>query len=200
MYSIAYKFAGILLFVNAAFGQAWNPIALKLKNDDAKDRVAYSRVFSGWFFFLTIAGSAIVLFGNEALRLLTPREYWTAAPALAPLVMGVVLSGTTQITGLGISLENRTRLFAGAAWTTALVNVLLNFLLIPRFGALGAGIATFLSYALLTGLYLYWSQRLHPIPLEISKLRTSAWPSLWSDGGRHFVNASRGMVRARDTH
>ena len=88
--------------------------------------------------------------------------------------MGVVLSGTTQITGLGISLENRTRLFAGAAWTTALVNVLLNFLLIPRFGALGAGIATFLSYALLTGLYLYWSQRLHPIPLEISKLLYSA--------------------------
>ena len=173
LYAIAYKFAGIVLFVNGAFGQAWSPFALKLRSDDAGYRVSYARLLSIWFFFLAMCGSAIILFGNEALRLLTPKEYWTAAPVLAPLVMGVVLSGTTQITAIGISLENRTRLFATAAWTTALVNILLNFVLIPRWGALGAGIATFLSYALLTCLYLFWSQRLHPIPLEKSKLAYS---------------------------
>jgi O-antigen/teichoic acid export membrane protein len=170
LYAIAYKFAGVLLFVNSAFGQAWSPIALKLMREEPEYRLSFSRVLSGWFFFLAVTGAAIALSGNEVLRMLTPREYWTAAPALAPLIMGVVLSGTTQITGVGISLENKTRLFATAAWTTALTNVLLNFLLIPRWGALGAGIATFLSYGMLTSLYLFWSQRLHPIPLEKAKL------------------------------
>jgi O-antigen/teichoic acid export membrane protein len=174
LYAIAYKFAGIILFVNSAFGQAWSPIALKLKRDDSEYRSAYSRVLSIWFFSLAVAGSAIALFGNEALRMLTPREYWAAAPVMAPLIMGIVLSGTTQITGIGISLENRTRLFATAAWTTALVNVLMNFFLIPRWGALGSAAATFFSYGLLTALYLFWSQRLHPIPLEKPQLLYSA--------------------------
>jgi O-antigen/teichoic acid export membrane protein len=142
--------------------------------DDLEYRSAYSRVFSIWFFFLVIAASTVALFGNEALRILTPREYWAAAPVLAPLIMGIALSGTTQITAIGISLENRTRIFAYAAWTTALANIMLNFLLIPQWGALGAAAATFLSYGLLTSLYLFWSQKLHPIPLEVPKLLYSA--------------------------
>jgi len=174
LYAIAYKFASVVLFVTGAFGQAWSPIALKLMRDDAGYRSAYSRVLSTWFFFLVIAGSTVALFGKEALHVLTPREYWAAAPVLAPLIMGIVLSGTTQITAIGISLENRTRLFASAAWATAFANVMLNFVLIPRWGALGAAAATFLSYGLLTSLYLFWSQRVHPIPLEKPKLLYSA--------------------------
>lgn len=174
LYSIAYKFAGVLLFVNTAFGQAWSPIALKLRRDDAGYRKTYSRILSVWSFVLVMGGSTIALFGSEVLYLLTPGEYWAAAPALAPLAMGIALSGTTQITAIGISLENKTRLFASAAWITALANVILNFLLIPHWGALGASVATFLSYALLTYLYLFWSQRLHPIPLENAKLLYSA--------------------------
>ena len=37
-------------------------------------------------------------------------------------------------------------------------------------GALGSGVAIFFSYGILTGLYLYWTQRVHPIPLEAKKL------------------------------
>ena len=56
---------------------------------------------------------------------------------------------------------------------TALVNFVLNWVLIPKWGALGSGIAILVSYAVLTGLYLYWTQKLHPIPLELKKLAVS---------------------------
>lgn len=170
LYAIAYKVTVVVLFLNGAFGQAWSPIALKLKGEDSQYRLTYARIFSVWFFFLTIVGSTVALFGKEVLSILTPPEYWAASPILGLLVMGVVLSGTTQITGIGISLENKTRLFAFATWATALANGCLNFLLIPSWGAEGAAIATFLSYGLLTALYLFWSQKLHPIPLEKPKL------------------------------
>ena len=170
LYAIAYKFGTIVLFLNAAFGQAWSPIAQKIRRDDTQYRATYARIFSVWFFFLVIAGSTVALFGPEMLHVLTPPEYWAAASVLGILTMGIVLSGTTQITAVGISIERRTRLFAYAAWTTALVNVVLNLVLIPQWGAAGAAVATFLSYALLTVLYLSWSQRLHPIPLEKARL------------------------------
>ena len=82
----------------------------------------------------------------------------------------MVLSGTTQITGLGISLEKKTHLFTWATWTTAALNICLNYFFIPRWGALGAAMATTASYTCLTAMYLYWSQKLHPIPLEVSRL------------------------------
>ena len=170
LYAIAYKFGTIVLFLNAAFGQAWSPMAQKIRRDDTQYRATYARIFSVWFYFLVIAGSTVALFAPEMLRLFSPSDYWEAAPALGILTMGIVLSGTTQITAVGISIERKTRLFAYAAWTTALVNVVLNLVLIPKWGAAGAAIATFLSYALLTALYLSWSQRLHPIPLEKARL------------------------------
>ncbi len=166
LYAIAYKFGTIVVFLNGAFGQAWSPMAMKIRRDDSRYRAAYARVLSVWLFVLLFVAAGVALFGKEILRLLTPEEYWNAAVVLAILVMGVAVSGTTQITAVGISIEQKTRLFAWASWTTAAANVGLNIFLIPAFGAVGAALATFLSYVLLTGLYLFWSQRLHPIPLE----------------------------------
>ncbi len=170
LFAIAYKFGTAVLFLNSAFGQAWSPVAHKIRREDADYRRTFARILSVWFFFLALAGSTVALFGPEVLRLLTPAEYWPAASALGILVMGVVLAGTTQITAVGISISRRTRLLALAAWITALTNVGLNFILIPAMGAAGAATSTFLSYGVLTGLYLTWSQGLHPIPLEKAKL------------------------------
>jgi len=171
LYAIAYKFASVIVFINSAFGQAWSPLALRIRRDDgANYRTTYARVFSVWLYVLVVIGSLVAFFGREVLQLLTPKEYWDAAEVLAVLTMGIVLSGTTQITAVGISLERKTRLFALAAWTTALANVALNLAFIPSWGAVGAAWATFVCYGLLTSLYLFWSQQLHPIPLERSRL------------------------------
>jgi O-antigen/teichoic acid export membrane protein len=102
--------------------------------------------------------------------LTTPETYWPAATTLSVLAMGLVLLGTTQFTVVGIALERRTNFISVAAWITAIINVSLNFILIPKWGALGSGAATFVTCAALTGFYLYWSQKLHPVPLETRKL------------------------------
>jgi len=169
-YSIAFKFATVVTFLSAAFGQAWSPMAVKLMREDPDYRATYSRLFSLWFFVLAVVGSGIALFARELLMLTSPREYWPAAVVIGVVTMGTVLSGTTYLTALGISLARQTQLLIRAAWVTAGVNVLLNWLLIPVFGALGAAGATLVSYGVLTGMYLYWAQRLHPIPLEVPKL------------------------------
>lgn len=174
LYAIAYKFAAIVVFLNGAFGQAWSPMAMKMRRDVATYRSAYARVLSVWLFVLLLVGAAVALFGKPLLQLLTPPEYWDAAGVLAILVMGVVVSGTTQITAVGISIERQTRLFAWASWLTAAINIVLNLILIPAYGAAGAALATFLSYVVLTALYLFWSQKLHPIPLEKTPLAFAA--------------------------
>jgi O-antigen/teichoic acid export membrane protein len=170
IFSIAFKFAAIVTFVNSAFGQAWSPYAIKLMRDDKNYRQTYSGILSIWYFLLAILGCTIALFADELLILLTPREYWPAAKTLGFIVMGLVLFGTTQITALGISLEKKTRFLTYGAWLAAMVNFLLNVALIPRYGALGSAFATLITYALLTNFFLYCTQKLHPLPLEYLKL------------------------------
>ena len=170
LFSIAYSFAAVLHFVATAFGQAWSPFVIKLYAEDPDYRAKISRWFSYWFFGLALLGLSISLFSYEILRLTTPETYWPAATTLSVLAMGLVLLGTTQFTVVGIALERRTNFISVAAWITAIINISLNFILIPRWGALGAGAATFVTCAALTGFYLYWSQKLHPVPLETKKL------------------------------
>jgi len=170
IYSIACRFAIIVYFVNEIFGRAWPPYALKLYSQNGDYRRIYGRIFSYWFFVMTLVGALISIFSFEILHLSTPETYWRSAAPLSVLTIGVVFSSTTQITALGISLERRTHLFSIGSWGTALINFFLNLLMIPHFGALGAALATLMSYVILSSYYLYWTQRLHPFPLEFKKL------------------------------
>jgi O-antigen/teichoic acid export membrane protein len=169
-YSVASRFGMLVLFVNEVFGKAWPPYALKLYAEDSRYREIYGRVFSYWFFFMTLLGVSISLFSPEIVRLSTPEAYWRSAAPLSVLTIAFVFSSTTQITALGISLERRTGLFFTGAWGTAVINFFLNLTMIPRWGALGASLATLASYVVLSGYYLCWTQKLHPFPLERTKL------------------------------
>lgn len=170
IYSVASRFAMIVYFVNEIFGRAWSPYALKLYSQNMDYRNVYGRVFSYWFFVMTLIGALISIFSYEILRLSTPETYWRSAAPLSVLTIGIVFSSTTQITALGITLERRTHLFSIGSWSTALINFFLNLLLIPKFGALGAALATLVSYVILSSYYLYWTQRLHPFILDFKKL------------------------------
>jgi len=51
----------------------------------------------------------------------------------------------------------------------ALVNVLLNFILIPQFGGKGSAVATLISYATSSYLFLFFYPRSRNLALKISK-------------------------------
>ena len=170
LFSVAFKFAAILTFVIGAFSQAWSPYAMKMMREAPDYRRTYASIFSVWYFLLAVAGLVVALFAREVMVLTTPPPYWPAAPILSVGAAGMVLFGTTQITALGITLEKRTMLLTAGAWMAAIVNIALNFVLIPRFGAMGSAVATLFAYATLTGSFLVWTQRIHPLPLEVGKL------------------------------
>lgn len=170
LYSIAFRLCSLLIFINLACTDAWKPHAMKLYHDDPGYRNVFSQYLTLSFFLFIVIGSGIALFGRELLMLLTPEEYWAASHLIPPIAMGLTLYATSQTTVVGILISKRNLHVTGAAWTCAAVNVLLNAFLIPFYGAFGAAGATLTSYALLSGYYLFVSQRLHPLPLEKSKL------------------------------
>lgn len=171
VYSVAFRFSTLVMFVSSAFGQAWSPVAIKIRTDNPeKYRVIYAQVLLLLTFIMLIVGGGLALFSGELIRLIMSPEYFASGLPLAILCFGIVLQSTQQITAVGISLEKKTYIFARLSWLTALINLLLNYCLIPRFGSVGAAVATTASYMVLTSGYLYYTQKLHPLPIPWKEL------------------------------
>jgi O-antigen/teichoic acid export membrane protein len=171
VYSIAFRFSTIVLFVSTAFGMAWSPVSIKVKTDHPEEyRKLYSQVFFLLLYVMLIVGGGLALFSGEIIYLLMPKEYAGAALPLSILCFGIILQASQQVTAIGISLEKKTFLFARLAWVTAIINFVLNWLLIPLYGAIGSASATTISYFVLTGSYLFFTQKLHPLPISWKRL------------------------------
>ena len=171
IYSVSFRFASVVLFVSFAFGQAWSPVAIKIRADHPEQyRKLYGQVLLLLLFTMLAVGGGVALFAGEIIALIMPSQYLASALPLAILCFGIVLQSTQQVTAVGISLEKKTYLFARLAWLSAIVNFVLNWLLIPSMGSSGAALATLVSYVVLTTTYLYYTQRLHPLVLEWKRL------------------------------
>ena len=171
IYSVAFRFSSVILFISMAFGQSWSPVAVKLKADYPQEyRELYGKVLIYLLFMMTFVGGFLSLFAPEIILWIMPKAYFASALPLVMLSFAVVFQSSQQVTMIGISLEKKTMLFSRIAWIAALTNLVLNYLFIPSWGALGAAIATAISFLVLTILYFYFTQKLHPIVVQKTPL------------------------------
>lgn len=166
-YAIAVTLSGLAGSVVTAFAQAWSPLVFKLRSE-APERFAatVARMWELWGAALLLVGSGVMLLAPEVLLLMTAPAYHGVAPALIVLAAGVAVGGTIQMTALGISLSCRTGILAWGSGLALAANLGLNLLTIPLWGAVGAGASTLVCQIVLTALYAWRSQVLHPFPVR----------------------------------
>ncbi len=171
VYQMGYTFGQAVKFALSAFEPAWQPFVYsQLKSPNAP--VTIARIVSyAWLAFAGL-GLGVAVFGRELLVVMTPKNpaFHAAAPLIPPVALAYLFHGAFLLTSIGIGVRKQARYYPIITSITASANIAANFLLIPNFGTLGAAWATVLSYALMAGLGLYFSQRLFPIPFEWQRL------------------------------
>lgn len=90
----------------------------------------------------TVAVVLLYFFGLELIRLLFGEEYNGGTAALLVLAIGQLVSAAFGSPGILLNMSGHERETAKGVGLAALANVVLNGLLIPRFGILGAAFAT----------------------------------------------------------
>jgi O-antigen/teichoic acid export membrane protein len=85
------------------------------------------------------------------------------------LSTGVVLYAIANVAACGISLARQTKYLGAYTLIATLLNVALNFLLIPVWGMLGAATATAAGYGLLAILSYRTAQRIYHTPYELRR-------------------------------
>jgi O-antigen/teichoic acid export membrane protein len=93
----------------------------------------------------TLAGIGIVALGPEVLNLLYGKEYRGASIVLRILVIEVILSGATLVLSQAFMALGRPGIITALQVTGLALTVPLMFLLVPRFGIVGAGAALLCS-------------------------------------------------------
>ena len=171
LYSIGINIAGLIVFFSYAFGQAWSPQVMKIYFESKKIFLQFVPRFFDYYlvFFLGLA-VLLSLFSPEILRVFATPKFYGASSVVGPLALAMVFAATNQVTSLGINISRQTKYLALYTGLAALINIILNFALIPRFGMIGAAWATVISYLFLTISYFISSQRFVFLKLDWQKI------------------------------
>lgn len=166
LYHIANNIASSVAIVVGGFLQAWSPFAFSISKQP-NSKKTYALVLEGFLAVTCFMSLGISFFSPEVLRVLTTMDYFNAYDTVGLLCLSFVLQGVYQISGIGLALERKTSPIFYAAGLSAILNIILNFLLIPTYGRFGAAWATLLS-VLVIPLYIFVvAQRTYFIPYRL---------------------------------
>ena len=171
LYDLGYRFAGILnMFFIMPFTLALMPQAYKMFTKEG-DKRYYSKLMTYLTFGLVWMGLGISIFSKEVIKIfaLNP-SFWPAYKIVPIVTASYVFFGMRIIASLGMFLTKKTKYVANTTIVAAVLNILLNILLIPKFGMITAAYTTLISFIILYFLSYYYSNKCYEIPFENSKL------------------------------
>lgn len=169
IYSIAARFMSVLTLVTNAIFTAFSAYAFSTKNDnDAKRQYVF--VLDAVHIFLFIITMCVSIFAKEILWIMVDPEYYSATPIIGPLLLGQVCYSANTIVGYGFAFEKKSYYFLVPAFSGAIVNLVLNIILIPKWGALAAAWTTFIGYAVMLIISYILGQRVYPCGFRFGKL------------------------------
>jgi O-antigen/teichoic acid export membrane protein len=175
IFSAGYKLGMFMALVVAAFRFAWHPFFLSTAKQEDAPRI-FARVLT---YFLFVTGSLFLfvsIFIREIVRIrffgitLFGKGYETGISIVPIVMLAYIGYGVYANFVVGIYLKKKTAYLPFVTGLGALVDVVGNFLLIPRFGIAGAAWSTFFAYLVMALSLSAVSQRLYPVPYEIGRI------------------------------
>lgn len=147
IYSAAAKKPAIVTTLLSVFTQAWIMSAVKEYEND-RDVTFFENVYAVYAAFLFSFVSVVILIIKPIMRIYVGRDFFVAWYYIPMLLVGTVFLGISNYYGAIYASAKANFLEIKSTIICASSNILMNFLLIPRFNILGAVIATALSYVI----------------------------------------------------
>lgn len=183
VYNVAYPLASLLVAVLNSFGFIFMPAISELHaNDNLEEMRRTFELVSKWIFVTTLPLFLLfVSYPDYVIRFTFGTEYLGGQLALAILAIGFFTHSIAGPSGNTLVAIGRPERVMYTNITVVLVNVVLNFYLVPRYGIVGAAIATTVGYAVMNALFLFQLHRqagVHPFRTALLRpaiVGTVAW-------------------------
>lgn len=149
IYSAAHKIPTLLLLVTTLFYQAWQMSAIENK-DDSDLSGYYKQVYGAYSSLLFIAAAGLIMIAKPFTYILVdndPEKNFVFGYHYTPiLIIAMIFQCLCQFLSSIYNVRKKSVNSMVTSIVAAVVNIVLDILLIPRLGAYGAGIATMTAY------------------------------------------------------
>jgi O-antigen/teichoic acid export membrane protein len=174
VYSVAVRISSAIVFLMIAFRTAWPAFAYSIE-DDREAKRTYAYVLTYLVVICAWGSLALGALAPWLVDVLAPKpEFARAAEAVAPLAFAATAYAAYTVIAIGSGRARKTQLNWVVSGVAAAVNIALNIALIPRYGMIGAAIATLVAYvALFAGMYVY-AQHVYPVAYQRRRLATAS--------------------------
>ena len=160
IYFAAARTIALIAFVHFSVTAAVTPRFTRLYADGNMDGLRlFLKEARKWTFLPSLAGGVVLLILGKPILWLFGPEFTAGYPAMFALVVGLLarsFAGPLQGLLIATGQQNMAAMAMGAV---VLVNISFNFLLIPRFGLVGAAAATAISFTIESLLLYVTAQR-----------------------------------------
>ena len=170
LYSAAYKIPTIIALVAGVFNEAWQISAISESKDKDEVKSFFGEVFERYQAILFLGCSMLIPFVQLATSLLLDDSYFRAWTFMPVLLIATVFSSLVTFIGTIYTVKKKTTMSLITAALGAILNIILNIVMIPSMGAQGAGIATAISYFAVFALRAIHSKSFMPFDLKAGKL------------------------------
>lgn len=156
IYSIAYKIPTFLNLIVSIFNQAWNLSAIKDFNQNDENGF-FSKTYSIYNCLMVLICSLMIVFDKVISFFLFANDFYVAWKYVPFLLIAFFFGALSGYLGGIFAAVKRSDIYAKSTMIGAITNLLLNFLFVYNIGALGAAIATTISY------FIVWKIRFDEI-------------------------------------
>jgi O-antigen/teichoic acid export membrane protein len=161
-YSMAVGLAELVFFFPNAVASMFFPHVAGSRREDSDRQVAtVSRVT----FLVTAAAAVLVVPGAMAMIAILLPAFGPSIPPLLVLLPGVVALSVTKVVSGYVAGIGRPSLTSAINVSAFVLNVVMNFVLIPQFGIVGASAASLISYSCSSVAFTVVAARLTGTPL-----------------------------------
>lgn len=145
IFAISYKIPTLLTTLATIFNQAWCYSAIKEDESADKDKY-YNEVFDKLAAFVLLTAAAMILIMKPFMRVYVSADYYVAWKYTPYLILGFVFltMGTFLSSAYTVNKDSKGFLYSGVCG--AVLNIILNWILIKKIGIAGAAIATMAGY------------------------------------------------------
>ena len=169
LYTAAYKIPNLLIYAISIFDSAWK-LSVSAEEDPEACAAFYSKVWRAYTTLAFMGGGCLILASRLCARSLFAEACEAAWVYIPTLTFATVFTALCTFLGSVYFASKRTVGSMLTAMAGAILNIALNLLLIPPYGAMGASVATFISYLAVCILRLITGRRLIPFKGERGRL------------------------------
>jgi len=169
LFTLGFKFASIITFLTMAFQVAWPTFLFTIAKDE-NARNIYKKLLTYFLYVLLFMFLIISILAQDIIQLIATPEFGAAYRVVPFIVLSQIFYGVYFMTAVGVNIKRKTQYLPFVVGFAALTNLILNYVLIPHHGMIGAAYASLFSYFILVILSTRLSLHYYSIKYEYVRI------------------------------